>query len=345
MFKIDQKHHRRWDVTLGREQPITLRPINRGSLAGKNIFTMGSCFALEIKHQLIKLGHAVDPRYFDIDFDWNTSSVGKLPERDNINHYNIASILQEFQNIVAPEPLYHPDYYYDLSKKNQINRTIKRIVRAAFGSKNMRFDANWQDPFRKQVYAVTKETLQKNTEAIAEKIRIGAQRADLFIFTMGMTEVWIEKKSGLVVCSGYGGDVDEHLNSFEDLSYEKVRRMLVELITLVRKLRPNADIVFSVSPVPLSKTMKDESLVVANGVSKMKQRLALDEVLPQFENVYYFPSYELALAQGKDFYEDNGMLVKATTVSYILDHFMRWYQGEEAAAATNNGTVPTVAQK
>src|SRR5689334_16855809 len=115
VFEIASAHHTKWDTRAGRAQPISLVPLDRGSLAGKNIFTMGSCFALELRHELAKLGYATLPRYTELEFDPAVSAVGLLPERDNINHYNVVSILQELENVVRPESVFSPVFFYDLT--------------------------------------------------------------------------------------------------------------------------------------------------------------------------------------------------------------------------------------
>ncbi|MEX2129060.1 MAG: GSCFA domain-containing protein [Xanthobacteraceae bacterium] len=325
MFEIVRHHRTKWDASAGAEQPITLVPINRGPLAGKKIFTVGSCFALEIRHELAALGYDTFPKYFEIEFDPTKAMVGKLPERDNINHYSIASVLQEIENIAAPKPIFSREFFYDLSLQDTVTRQLKRFVKSIVSSNQGRFDAKWQDPFRKQVYATELNLLEALSNEISEKIREGARNADLFVITLGMTEVWADRKSGLVVCNSYGARVDEHLCEFVDLSVGDVVRMAGDAIRRIRQLSPRADVVLTVSPVPLQRTAKSESVVTANSLSKAKQRVAAAEVCSQFENVFYFPSFELS--RDADFYVQDGRHVARAKVSHIVECFLRWYQG------------------
>ncbi len=76
-------------------QPI-LRP-------GAKIFAMGSCFAREIRSALRTRGYDVYPKYFDVDFDPDRQKVGKLPDRDNQNHYTTFSIRQEIERVRPSE--------------------------------------------------------------------------------------------------------------------------------------------------------------------------------------------------------------------------------------------------
>jgi hypothetical protein len=329
LFAISTSHHTKWSQELGRAQPISLVPINRGSLSGKNVFTMGSCFALEIRHQFAERGYATFPRYFDIEFDPDQAMLSKLPELDDFSHFSIASILQEFENILAPRPLLSPEYFFDLSLDDSVKRQIRLFLRSVRrtlrGQESPKFDAKWQDPFRKHIFAKDFDTIRSVSTAITEKIREGAEKADLFIFTLGMTEVWLEKKSKLAVCNSYGGRVDELLCEFKDLSLAETLEKTTKLVETVRQINPRSDIVLTVSPIPLQRTSKNESIVTANTASKAKQRAAAAEVCSRFENVFYFPSFELA--QDDDFYESDGRHVTRNKVNYIVDNFLRWYQG------------------
>ncbi|HVV78773.1 MAG TPA: GSCFA domain-containing protein [Pseudolabrys sp.] len=326
MFEIASTHRKKWDATRGRRQPITLVPVARGALKGKRIFTMGSCFALEIRHQMAALGFDTYPKYFDIAVDPSQAMIGKLPMRDNINHYNISSILQEFENIERPVIL--PDYFIDLSRYDSFAKHLRlfvRTIRKGLEGNERRFTARWQDPFRKQCYSTQRDILASLSSAVTEKIREGAAKADIFIFTLGMTETWVDKVSGLTVCNSYGAQVDEELFDFVDLSIADTTAKIDRLISLVRTINPDADIIFTVSPIPLERTAKNESVVVANAGSKAKQRGAISEIVAKHDGVFYFPSYEFA--QRPEFYTDDGRHPAPAEVGEIIKAFMGWYEG------------------
>jgi hypothetical protein len=70
-----------------------------------------------------------------------------------------------------------------------------------------------------------------------------------------------------------------------------------EMVEVIRRHRPDAAIVFTVSPVPLKATFRPISCIVANSVSKASIRSALDEVLQEMAGqagkIFYFPAYEV----------------------------------------------------
>lgn len=330
MFELRQQPTTKWDTTAGCPQPISLVPIDKGPLAGETIFTMGSCFALELRHELAARGHETYPRYGDLDFSSGKAAVGRLPERDNVNHYSIASIVQEFRNILAG-PVYTPDLFWDLRASADPRGMMARLAGRRLASTPHSFEINWQDPFRTNTYAETLDDLTAISSDVTAKIREGAQAAGIFIVTLGMSEIWVDRRSGLAVCNAYGGKIDDHLCEFVDLGVEQSESMIEELVSLIREINPQATVVFSVSPVPLSRTAKNESVVTANMVSKAKQRVAVDSVCRRFENVHYFPSFELCQGDGERF-DPDGRHVKRETVQYIVESFLRWYEGGEVAA-------------
>ena len=57
----------------------------------------------------------------------------------------------------------------------------------------------------------------------------------------------------------------------------------------------------------------DQSVVIANAASKAKQRAAVDEVVRQFKNVFYFPSFEMVLADPSSFEADTNRVATAPT--------------------------------
>jgi len=329
VFELTEKPSTRWDKTAGRTQTISLAPLERGSLAGKAVFTMGSCFAVELRHELTKRGYDTYPKYFDLDFDSGKVAVGALPDRDNVNHYNIRSILQEFEN-VGPEPLYTPDRFWNLEKQSDRRGLLGRLARKLLAESRFDFEPRWQDPFRMATFAESLPELTAVSQAITEKIKEGAVKAHVFIITLGMSEIWCDRASSLAICTGYGGSADEHLCEFYDMTVDDTRAELARAVEAIRRLNNSAPIVFSVSPVPLRRTFKDESVVTANMLSKAKQRVAVDEVVRSYDDVHYFPSYELLMDGGGQFLED-GRHVAIPTVQYIVGTFLDWFQGSAIA--------------
>src|SRR5579871_5738853 len=65
--------------------------------AATPIFTMGSCFALEIRTALIRAGRTVYPDYVSVPYDRATQIYDKIPERYGLSHFDTYTMRQEFE--------------------------------------------------------------------------------------------------------------------------------------------------------------------------------------------------------------------------------------------------------
>jgi hypothetical protein len=61
------------------------------------VFTIGSCFAREIRVALEGLGVRVTPDYADVAVNLQRSRIDDLPKDPRLNHDNSFTILQEFE--------------------------------------------------------------------------------------------------------------------------------------------------------------------------------------------------------------------------------------------------------
>lgn len=120
---------------------------------------------------------------------------------------------------------------------------------------------------------------------------------EVFIFTLGLSEVWYDKVSGDVFWRAIPNqrfDPDRH--SFRVMGVDENRANLTRVYEMIREFRPEARIIFTLSPVPLAATFRPISCITANSVSKASLRVAIDEVMRAFSHdplLHYFPSYEI----------------------------------------------------
>jgi hypothetical protein len=145
-------------------------------------FLMGSCFAEEIRLALAaSLGAGqVGPDYLQVQFDPSVAQIDELPARNHLNTYNAYSVLQEIERLLGlwqPEP---DDYWL--------------------------VDGRVQCPYRRLVFAKTPEVFAAISADLTRVLRQGFDAADHFVFTFGMTEVFVNKQSGKIANQkpGYG---------------------------------------------------------------------------------------------------------------------------------------------
>lgn len=286
--------------------------IGKRQLVNKNskIFTMGSCFAVEIRKSLKEKGFEVFPKYNEIAFDKSEITVGSLPDRENINYYHTFSMIQEFNRSLG----------IDASMDNNPWEIADHVWG---GDKPI-----YQDPYRRAIFSRNKKALLKINKEISDSISYSIRNCNIFIFTLGLTEVWKEKSSGKFSCMnpGYAGgggfqETDFYLSNFAD-NYKNID----DLICTIKKVNPKAKVIITTSPVPLGRTYRDEDVFVANMESKSTLRTVCGEISRAHEQVIYFPSYEIAMGIG-DIYEADGRHVRDDIVKYIVSSFSQGLSG------------------
>ena len=98
---------------------------------------------------------------------------------------------------------------------------------------------------------------------------------DTFILTFGLSEVWYDAETQNIflrtVPKQYY-DPDRHL--FRVSTVEENRDNIGAIYKLIRKHRPDANIIVTLFPIPLVATFRDESCITANSVSKSVLRVA-----------------------------------------------------------------------
>ena len=122
--------------------------------------------------------------------------------------------------------------------------------------------------------------------------------AEAFVCTLGISELWYEKKTGEVFLRAVAQPVfDDAQHGHRVASVEETKECLRRLVAAVRKVNPKTVIVLTVSPVAMAATFRPISSVTANVASKAILRAAVDEFFRENEDslVYYWPGYELAL--------------------------------------------------
>lgn len=120
---------------------------------------------------------------------------------------------------------------------------------------------------------------------------------DVFVLTFGLSEVWYDDVTKNVFWRTIPKNVyDPERHKFRVSSVEENRDNVEAIYKLIRKHRPDAKIIFTLSPIPLSATFRDVGCLSASSVSKAILRVALDDILRKYKDegyLHYFPSYEL----------------------------------------------------
>lgn len=247
---------------------------------GDSIFTIGSCFARNIEAFLrsyYKVPSYIHPNEVPKNILATNSNVSE--NKVLWHRYNVFSILNSIKWSLEPEK------YSDCLRLMLVNGN------------------SYVDP-----YAGCRDILpQSNAKQMVQWIDgvfNSIRQCRLIIITLGLSEVWQDLETGLVLnCSplkemweAYPGRFKNRLASFSETIEE-----LEEINNILKRncLR-DFNIIVSVSPIPLSATFQDVDIAVANTASKAILRAAAEEWTNRHENVHYFPSYEIILGSASE---------------------------------------------
>lgn len=196
-------------------------------------------------------------------------------------------------------------------------------------------DVFWQkggryyDPFRPMVEPEGFETLAEaraSRMATLHAIDDASRRADVFIFTLGLTECWMDAETDVefAVCPGtIAGRFDAKKHVFQNMNYSDVMRNLSRAISQLKSRNNDIKVLLTVSPVPLTATASDQHVLTATTYSKSVLRAVAGMLAESNDIVDYFPSYEIITHpayQGR-WYAPNKRSVRPEGVDHVMRCF------------------------
>ncbi|MEQ1956689.1 GSCFA domain-containing protein [Mesorhizobium yinganensis] len=140
------------------------------------------------------------------------------------------------------------------------------------------------DPFRPRIEPdgfASMDELTANRAVTIDRFRQCMERADVFVFTLGLTESWFNRSGGYEypLCPGTAaGAFDEAEHVFVNQEYEAVRSTLIEALSIMRSVNPSLRFLLTVSPVPLVATNAGRHVLVSTMASKSILRAVADSV-------------------------------------------------------------------
>ncbi|WBU63648.1 GSCFA domain-containing protein [Paracoccus aerodenitrificans] len=149
---------------------------------------------------------------------------------------------------------------------------------------------------------------------------------DVFVFTMGLTEGWENTDDGTMFAVAPGtvaGTYDPARHRLNNLRHSDVLSDMVVFWKRLREVNANARMLLTVSPVPLAATATEHHVLVATTYSKSVLRSVAGELSEEFEDIHYFPSYEIISshpARGM-FFEADLRNVSMFGVDLVMNHF------------------------
>lgn len=190
-------------------------------------------------------------------------------------------------------------------------------------------DGRFYDPLRPAIepegFASVYE-LKEAREGTFAAIRKAIREADVFVFTMGLTECWRNRKTGLeyAICPGtIAGTYDPEIHLFANQRFAGITKEMRRCLELLKEQNPELKVLLTVSPVPLTATASGDHVLTATSASKSTLRAVARELVEDFDDVDYFPSYEIIThpAYRGMFYAPNQRSVVPEGVDHVMKNF------------------------
>lgn len=156
--------------------------------------------------------------------------------------------------------------------------------------------------------------------------------ADVFVFTLGLTEAWVSGDGARVypVCPGIYADDPAHPYRFHNFGVAEVTADMEAFLARLAAVNPAARVLLTVSPVPLTATATDDHILTATMMSKAVLRAVAGDLASRFSQVYYFPSYEMIANPFRTghSYADNLRSVDSGAIARVMAVFDSHYLGD-----------------
>ena len=289
------------------------------------IMTLGSCFAQHIGKNLKRAGY----HYFVTEPapPWMSEDLAIQ------NHYGVYS--SRYGNVYTP-------------------RQALQLIDRAYGKlspidqywQGIGTESNWFDPFRPHIQPggfSSIEALVRDRDLHFNAVRAALEDADWIIFTLGLTEAWQNRADGAIlpIAPGViGGVFESEQYAFVNFSVDQATDDLAKLRQAIYAINPKARIILTVSPVALAATYTPRHVWTSTTYSKAVLRVAAESLAQQFDNVSYFPAYEIITSplNASRYFEDDMRQVNAQGVAHVMRAFFETY-----TEATPLEKIPSIA--
>lgn len=175
------------------------------------------------------------------------------------------------------------------------------------------------------------------------EVRSMLERMDLMVFTLGLTEAWVDRADGVVYPTAPGTvaqPMDAASIEFKNFTVSETIADFLSFRKLIHQFNPECRFLLTVSPVPLTATASAQHVLPATTYSKSVLRAAAGELAATLADVDYFPSYELISSPVfKGFFFDaNLRTVSAAGVDFVMKTFFQAHRPHASAAEPGPAT-------
>lgn len=226
----------------------------------------------------------------------------------------------KFQSVLNPFGiLFHP-------------KAIESVIKNAITKKEYTeedvffFNERWQSfTTHSKLSASSKEEALNQLNQASALINTALKSSTHIIITLGTSWVYRFLASGKIVANCH--KVPQHKFKKELLPITEINKSLSSIIYLIRKVNPNINFIFTISPV---RHLRDG--FIENQQSKSHLISALHQIIKNQKNIFYFPSYEIMMDELRDyrFYKEDMIHPNQIAINYIWEKFYENWLSDEA---------------
>jgi hypothetical protein len=171
-----------------------------------------------------------------------------------------------------------------------------------------------------KVSGITSDDLKSKLGKAWEKFELHRENVEWIIFSLGTAYGYYLSNSGELVSNCHKVPANQFNKRL--LSVEEIVLAFEDNLSALLIEKPDVKVILTVSPV---RHIKDG--LISNQVSKSILRLAVHELTHKYEQVTYFPSYEILLDDLRDyrFYADDFIHPNGQAIDYIRNKFSETY--------------------
>ncbi len=165
--------------------------------------------------------------------------------------------------------------------------------------------------------------------------------ADVFVFTLGMTEAWTHAPSGTIYPTAPGvisGHYDPAVHQFRNFGYQEVYEDLRAFIALAKQHNPRLKVLLTVSPVPMTATAGGHHVLFRDDLFEIRAARRGRATSKRRSGRRLFScirgSLQVRFTMGR-FFENNRRSVRAESVAAVMSQFLSSHDENQIPPATD----------
>jgi hypothetical protein len=173
------------------------------------------------------------------------------------------------------------------------------------------YGSSFIDPLRERSVGLYANIKDAQTAILSHRTASGNifRQTEIMVITLGQNEAWFDKSKNIV----WGSIPPSELLKKESVRFSPVQfdfqKNMTDLslvIQILRSINSKLKIIFTVSPVAAYATFLNDNVITQSFAGKCTLRTCVQEVIKKYDEVYYFPSFEIVLSNNpRNFCADN----------------------------------------